>query len=141
MKRASIQIAGMGLVVFNLLFLLIEDVHAREGKGPQSRKGTQAEHSFNSSARASLRTPSRRGNLANLRFRRLCSQRGSWQGHIVGAGHFLLQLSIIRNGVVESTRLIGRIQRDAGEKPTSFAFRSAIPPGNGWSWRITAQSI
>ena len=140
MERVSVFIAGTALVAFNLLYLYAESAEAQGGGTRAARRG-QTEQSLSSAARASLRTPSRRANLTNLRFRRLCSQRGSWQGYIVGTGHFRLQLSIMRNGVVESTRLIGRVQRDPGERPTSFAFRSAIPPGNGWSWRITAQAI
>ena len=66
------------------------------------------------------------------------NKQGVWRGALAGTGTIKLSLQILRNGLVESTRYVGKITLAQTDKGTTFAFKAPIPSGNGWSWKILA---
>lgn len=69
-------------------------------------------------------------------FKKISQRFGLWQGHVAGSGPLELHLLIYRNGMVESKRYIGAVTLENREKPISFNYRSYLPEGKGWSWRV-----
>jgi len=61
---------------------------------------------------------------------------GWWRGTIRGNGTVHLELQILRNGLLESTRYMGNVR--LLNKATWFSFRSPLPAGRGWTWKIRA---
>jgi len=95
---------------------LPDDVRARAALGGNSTPGAYAEIVKKSDQKA--------GN------------QGWWRGTVRGKGQIHLQLQILRNGLVESTRYMGNVFLK--DKSTWFSFKSALPSGKGWSWDIQA---
>ena len=63
---------------------------------------------------------------------------GWWRGTVRGKGRVHLQLQILRNGAVESTRYMGNVVLQG--KSTWFSFKSPVPAGRGWSWLVVASA-
>ena len=61
---------------------------------------------------------------------------GQWRGTLRGNGNIRLQLLWFRDGVLSTTRSMGNVK--LVHKTTSFAFRTSVPHGSGWSWKIAA---
>lgn len=66
----------------------------------------------------------------------LGSSTGQWRGSLRGNGRIQLQLQWFRDGVLNSTRAMGTVK--LVHKVTSFAFRTSLPRGPGWTWKISA---
>ncbi|MFM1846674.1 MAG: hypothetical protein RL417_148 [Pseudomonadota bacterium] len=88
-------------------------------------------------ARAALGgdTPGAYAEVVKKSYQRAGSQ-GWWRGTVKGNGQVHLQLQILRNGLVESTRYMGNVLLK--DKATWFSFKSPLPAGSGWSWDIRA---
>ena len=88
-------------------------------------------------ARAALPAPSpdAYAEIVRKSYQRAGSQ-GWWRGTVKGNGQVHLQLDILRNGVIESTRYMGNVLLK--NKSTWFSFKSPLPRGQGWSWNIRA---
>jgi hypothetical protein len=61
---------------------------------------------------------------------------GQWKGTLRGNGNVRLQLHWFRNGLLDSIRSMGSVK--LLNKMTSFAFRTSLPRGQGWSWKLAA---
>ncbi|MBN8548834.1 MAG: hypothetical protein J0M12_05930 [Deltaproteobacteria bacterium] len=59
-----------------------------------------------------------------------------WRGSLRGNGSIRLQLLWYRDGVLSMTRSMGVVK--LVHKTTSFAFRTSVPRGPGWSWKVAA---
>lgn len=68
----------------------------------------------------------------------LGSTTGQWRGSLRGNGSIKLQLQWFRDGVLSSTRSMGTVK--LVHKITSFAFRTTLPRGAGWTWKIAAHA-
>lgn len=79
---------------------------------------------------------SRFARVISQRFSRSPSPECSWHGVVEGNGDVHLQLQIIRNGRVETTRYMGYVT--LYNRTSSFWFKTIPPPGSDWSWRIVA---
>lgn len=64
---------------------------------------------------------------------------GVWHGLLEGNGEVRLHMEFIQDGVLKSSRFMGRIL--LFNKTTTFKFRSSTPPGKAWSWRIRASAV
>ena len=69
-------------------------------------------------------------------FKRINSIDGLWIGRVEGNGRINLELHILRNGTLESRRYMGNV--DLINTSSGFRFRSVVPKGMGWSWRVVA---
>ncbi len=74
--------------------------------------------------------------INRVSFKKLDSKFGLWKGYLKGNGEVALKLEILRNGDVYDTRFIGKVWISQNDKPTKFNFKSALPNGSDWSWRI-----
>ena len=79
--------------------------------------------------------PSKYAEVTKQSYQRAGAQ-GWWRGTVRGNGQVHLQLQIMRNGAVESTRYMGNVHLN--DKATWFSFKSPLPNGQGWSWNIRA---
>ena len=61
-----------------------------------------------------------------------------WRGSLRGNGKIQLQLLWFRDGVLATTRSMGTVK--LVHKVTSFAFRTSVPRGPGWTWKIAAHA-
>lgn len=70
---------------------------------------------------------------------KLAEKLGQWSGTLRGNGSVQLQLLWFRNGILSSSNYMGTVK--LVHKTTSFAFRTALPPGQGWSWKLAAAAF
>jgi hypothetical protein len=98
------------------------------------------QRSIRSTRRAMPRTNRQSGyvRVMNKSFKRVKHNLGLWYGQLKGEGNVKLRLHIMRNGKVVSTRYMGSVQIHPKEKPTHFNFRSPLPNGKNWSWKIVS---
>lgn len=91
-------------------------------------------------ARAALKRPTAGAyaQIVKKSYQRSGAQ-GWWRGTVKGNGEVHLQLDILRNGLVESTRYMGNVVLK--NKSTWFSFKSPLPHGQGWSWEIRASAL
>jgi len=69
-------------------------------------------------------------------FHKINSLDGLWSGRVEGNGLINLELQIVRHGVLESRRYMGNIELD--NTSSGFKFRSVMPRGPGWGWKVVA---
>ena len=69
-------------------------------------------------------------------FKRLSTSDGLWSGRVEGEGKVNLELHILRDGAVESRRYMGNVE--LANSSSGFKFRSSLPKGPGWEWRVIA---
>ena len=70
--------------------------------------------------------------------KKLSKSEGLWRGYLHGNGMAHLFLNIFRGSVKETTRSIGKIPLSTKDGEILFHFRSSLPQGTGWTWRISA---
>lgn len=61
---------------------------------------------------------------------------GLWKGVIRGNGFVELSLNIFRHGELESKRFMGHLW--LANKDSSYRFRSVLPQGKDWTWKVEA---
>jgi hypothetical protein len=69
---------------------------------------------------------------------RPAGMQGWWRGTVRGNGRVHLNLQILRNGSIESTRYMGNVFLRG--KSTWFSFKGPVPRGDGWSWNVVASA-
>ncbi len=85
-------------------------------------------------------------DTANLKYAKVLSSNlkkvsamdGVWGGRVEGNGTVHLELQIYRGGALESKRYMGHVPLK--NKSTAFRFRSVMPNGPAWSWKIVASA-
>ncbi|MDC0357630.1 hypothetical protein OAO01_02360 [Oligoflexia bacterium] len=76
------------------------------------------------------------GKVLTQSYRRISKRQGLWKGRINGKGDIRLRLLIFRNGALESTRYMGNVYLTPTDNSISFNFRSSLPRGSNWSWKV-----
>lgn len=71
-------------------------------------------------------------------FRRVSEDEGVWNGIVEGSGRVHLQLQWFKSGALHSTLPMGSVV--LSNRSTTFGFRTAVPHGDDWTWRLTAFS-
>lgn len=69
-------------------------------------------------------------------YSRLSKNQGLWKGRVAGNGKVHLTLQIFRNGILESSRYMGNVLLNPTDRSISFHFKSYLPKGNDWTWKI-----
>jgi hypothetical protein len=78
--------------------------------------------------------------VSQLSFDRISGTQARWRGRLRGSGKIYLRLLILRQGEVESARLLGSVQMREEEHSISFNYVGSLPQGGGWEWKITAEA-
>ena len=90
--------------------------------------------SYRDTTRASANLRSAQVFKANLS--PISPKEGIWRGRVQGMGNIALALEILRSGRVVERRSMGKVRLN-GES-TWFAYRSWLPSGSNWSWKVIA---
>ena len=72
--------------------------------------------------------------------RKITLNEGLWRGYVEGNGMVQLMLDIFRGGTRESRRIIGSLPLHEKDGQVLFHFRSSLPKGFGWSWKISGSA-
>jgi len=71
----------------------------------------------------------------------LSEQMGLWRGKLLGEGKVYLKLVIIRSHTAESSRFMGNVVLKTKNRAVPFNFRSPLPPGKNWTWKIYVKRV
>jgi hypothetical protein len=74
--------------------------------------------------------------VSKTSFSKVDRSQGIWSGQLKGNGLVETELQIYRDNKLEERRYMGHIWLD--NKKTPFRFKSALPPGKNWQWRVVA---
>lgn len=65
---------------------------------------------------------------------------GIWRGKVSGNGEINLDLQIVRGREVVATYYMGHVFISPNKKPTQFAYKTLLPKGSDWAWKIRASA-
>lgn len=89
-----------------------------------------------SGTRAQYRQDAAAAKIISQALQKVSRKEGVWRGRVYGDGATRLFLEISQDGEVTERRYMGEVYLE--RKETWFAFRSVLPEGSAWGWKVVA---
>jgi len=79
--------------------------------------------------------------ISKTTFKKLSNGEGIWRGFVSGVGKVALALQIKESGKKANHYSIGQLEILPTENPVRFTYKSVVPRGANWTWRVVANRL